>query len=87
MTSGSNTAIFKLDDGIKLGEHPIYKAVEAVWSGTDGTNVRILTYSIEKGLNGRVLIDEARLKAALLAAGITDGAGNALSIPDDIADI
>jgi len=68
LTSGTNSTIFT------VGGTP----VSATWGGTDNTATRTLTYTIVAGQNGQAAIDEAALKAALMA-GITDGAGNAFS--------
>lgn len=45
--------------------------VNAVWSGTDGDTVRVLTYTITEGDEGQVVIDEIVLKNELLS-GISD---------------
>ncbi|WP_396437898.1 beta strand repeat-containing protein [Limnohabitans sp.] len=68
LTTGSNSTIFTVAGS----------GVNATWSGTDGTNTRTLTYTITAGQNGQAAINEAALKAALIA-GITDAAGNAFA--------
>ena len=57
-------------------------AVAATWGGVDGSNTRTLTYTVQAGQNGQAAIDEAALKAALIA-GITDVAGNGFIYTDN----
>jgi hypothetical protein len=68
LTTGSNSTIFTVAGS----------GVNATWSGTDGSNTRSLTYTVASNQNGQAAIDEAALKAALIA-GITDAAGNAFA--------
>ena len=77
LTSGTNSSIFTVAG----------TGVSATWAGTDGTNTRTLTYKILAGQNGQAAIDEAALRTALLAANITDPAGNAFSYSGTIANI
>ncbi|MBA5248239.1 MAG: hypothetical protein FE834_01695, partial [Gammaproteobacteria bacterium] len=77
LTSGTANDIFTVGS----------TTVNATWSGSDGTSTRTLTYTIVAGINGAVTINEAKLKDALLAAGITDVAGNAFVNTGSIADI
>jgi len=41
----------------------------------------LLTYTMVAGVNGAITVDETALATALTNAGITDGAGNALTVP------
>ena len=66
LTTGTDDTIFKVAG----------TGVSATWSGTTGTATRTLTYTVVAGQNGQVTLDEAALKT-VLAAGITDAAGNA----------
>jgi VCBS repeat-containing protein len=76
LTAGSDNSVFKVGG---LG-------VPATWGGTDGDATRTLTYTIQAGQNGQAVIDEAALKAALVA-GLKDNAGNAFAHTGDIAAI
>ena len=85
LTSGTNSTIFLLDeDGDGNAFAPV--GIEAAWSGTDGTSTRTLTYTIAANQNGKVTIDENKLKDVLLKS-ITDVAGNALVYESVIAEI
>lgn len=64
LTSGSNSTVFTLGG----------TGVSAVWAGTEGSNTRTLTYTVVAGQNGQPAIDEAALKAALVA-GISNADG------------
>ena len=66
LTTGTDDTIFKVAG----------TGVSATWSGTTGTATRTLTYTVVAGQNGQATLDEAALKT-VLAAGITDAAGNA----------
>ena len=68
LTSGTNSTVFKVDG----------TGVDATWGGIEGSNTRTLTYTVAAGQNGQATIDEAELKAALVA-GIADAAGNAFT--------
>ena len=68
LTSGTDSTVFKVAG----------TGVSASWGGTAGTSTRTLTYTVAPGQNGLATIDEAALKAALIA-GISDQAGNAFS--------
>jgi hypothetical protein len=76
LTTGSNSTIFTVAGS----------GVNATWSGTDGSNTRSLTYTVASNQNGQAAIDEAALKAALIA-GITDAAGNAFAYSANGGDI
>ncbi|WP_133176139.1 S-layer family protein, partial [Limnohabitans sp. Rim28] len=75
LTSGSASGIFTVGGN----------AVSATWAGSG--NTRTLTYTVPSGHNGQIAIDETVLRTTLLAAGMIDTAGNALSISGAIADI
>ncbi len=68
LTSGTDSTVFKVSG----------TGVSATWGGTAGTATRTLTYTVASGQNGQASIDEAALKAALIA-GISDAAGNAFT--------
>ena len=68
LTSGSNNTVFTVGG----------TGVAATWGGSNNSNTRTLTYTVQAGQNGQAAIDEAALKAALIA-GISDAAGNAFS--------
>ncbi len=68
LTSGTDNTIFNVA-GVPTS---------AIWGGTTGTPTRTLTYTIQAGQNGQAAIDEAALKAALIA-GVRDYAGNAFT--------
>lgn len=77
LTSGTDDTIFA----------DVHSGGTATWSGVDGTNTRVLTYTIMAGDNDkRPGIDEAKLKV-VLEAGITDTAGNVFSYSGAISDI
>ncbi|WP_396436073.1 Ig-like domain-containing protein, partial [Limnohabitans sp.] len=76
LTSGSNSTVFTVAG----------TGVDATWGGTNGSNTRTLTYTVQAGQNGQAAIDEAALKAALEAV-ITDVAGNPFSYSGNIANI
>ena len=65
LTSGTNNTVFEIAS----------TGVVAIWSGTNGTAARVLTYTVASGQNGQASLNEVALKAALVA-GITDAAGN-----------
>ncbi|MBA5248166.1 MAG: hypothetical protein FE834_01325, partial [Gammaproteobacteria bacterium] len=87
LTITFDTAVNGLTSGTINTIFTIGSAVNATWSGSDGTNTRVLTYTIVANDNGVVTIDEAKLKTALLAANITDLAGNDFVNTSSIADI
>ena len=62
------------------------KDVNALWSGSNGTDTRTLTYTVRPGHNGQVQINEAGLKN-VLTANIKDAVGNAFSDDGNIANI
>ena len=68
LSSGTDSTIFKVAG----------TGVDASWSGTAGTSTRTLTYTVQAGQSGLATLDEAALKASLVA-GISDAAGNAFS--------
>jgi hypothetical protein len=68
LTSGTNNTIFTVAN---IG-------MSAIWSGTDNTATRILTYTVASGQNGQLAIDETALKESLVT-GIQDAAGNAFA--------
>ncbi|PVE05952.1 S-layer family protein, partial [Limnohabitans sp. Rim28] len=74
LSSGSNNTVFTVAG----------TGVSASWGGSGST--RTLTYTIQAGQNGQAAIDEAALKSAL-QTGLSDVAGNALSISGSIANI
>jgi hypothetical protein len=74
LTSGKDSTVFAVD-GV---------AVTATWSGTDGTNIRMLTYTVAAGQDALLEVNETALKAALLG-GIHPAAGNAFSYRFEIA--
>ena len=76
LTGGSDSTVFTAGGA----------GVPAQWSGSQDSNTRTLTYTVQAGQNGQAAIDEAALKAALVA-GISDGAGNDFAYSGQMANI
>ena len=76
LINGNNNTIFTVDG----------HGVDGIWTGSDNTNSRTLTYTVQPGHNGQVAINAVALKAALIA-GITGENGSVFGYNEDFPEI